>query len=594
MSIDFIDGSRLRDAVIAAAQRILEVQDRLNRINVFPVADGDTGTNMALTMRSVAVTAMNAGDLPLNDMANKMADAALMGARGNSGAILAQFFQGLSDSFTYTLSTEKEGFVEAMQTAVAYAEEAIAEPAPGTILSVMQAWSKCLGEQEKQNPDIGQLFESSLDVAVDALKKTPDQLEVLKKAGVVDAGAQGFVNMLEGVLHFMKTGSVLWTGIATEVESQDIHLDGSNEDITYRYCTEVLIEGRDLSARDVRSAVAEMGNSLIVAGSKSRLKVHIHTNEPQELFGKMQDFGVIVKTKAEDMREQYAEGQPHKGKIALLMDSSCDLPGEYSIQNHIRVIPVQVTFDGITYADRLDITAEEVYRKMAAGDRASTSQPSPAAFNQALSYASEHYDQAILVTLSGALSGTYQAAQLAARKFKDKIDTRVIDSRSVAGGSGLLVQLAAEYIAQDMSLDEIEKQLLKDRERLDVFVSFPSLDTLKRGGRVNIIQGFFARLLNIVPIIGLKKNGKVKAHAKTRPGLSSWKKILELFKKEVDAGRKLRIVLCHAQAPDALDFLQEGLADLGFKNVDVLEVSPTIVAQVGLGVVGVCIYREAE
>ena len=596
MGIAYLDGKRLTKALVAAAQRVIDVRERLNNINVFPVPDRDTGTNMAMTLRWVADDAMNASEPGLGAMSARIAESALEGARGNSGAILAQFFQGLADGFRGKRQVGLDGFALSTKKAVAFAEQAIENPVEGTILSVMRAWSDHLQNAWGQTEDFRSLMVSACEAAQKALRETTEKMAVLAKAGVVDAGAQGFVNMLEGIINFIDTGQVDWEPGGLAEQAPVVLINTAPEEITFRYCTECLLHGKEMDLVAVRKAISAMGDSMIVAGNGQTIKVHIHTNEPQTLYASLGAFGRVVNQKAEDMlAQQESHFARHGSGIALIADSSCDLPARWLIQHGVRVVPVQVTFGNKSYVDRVTITPEEVYRLMEEHDHAPrTSQPMPAAFRRAYQMAAENNDQAIAIYVGSSLSGTYQAG-LAAARDADGISIEVIDSKSVAGAAGLLVKVAAEAIAEGCNLEQVRDRVLTARDHAKIFVSLPSLDHLIRGGRVGKMRGRIARLFNLVPILSFDQDGKVYGAAKTRPGPAAWRKVLDLVVKQARGLHKLRFLVCHAAAPDAADFLARSLeAEFGLEQVDILQVSPTVGAHVGLGAAAVAMLGFPE
>jgi len=589
MGIAYLDGKRLTKAVVAAAQRVLDVQERLNNINVFPVADGDTGTNMAMTLKWVADGAINFGESSLDSLSACLAQSALEGARGNSGAILAQFFQGLADGFQGSRQVGVDGFAASAEKAVDYAEQAIEHPVEGTILTVMRAWSDHLQQIRHKAGDFLSLIEASCAAAMIALQETPAKLRVLAKAGVVDAGAQGFVNMLEGVVTFMKTGEINWDATPLDRSTALARAKGTGDEIRFRFCSECLLYGNDLDAKAVRRSIADLGDSMIVAGNPRTIKIHIHTDDPEELFRRVAAFGTVSNRKTEDMRAQQANHfASHEPGIALIADSSCDLPARWLIQHGVRVIPVQVTFGSKTYEDRVTITPEEVYRLMAEHDHPPrTSQPVPAAFRKAYNMAAENHDQALAIYVASSLSGTYQAGLAAAREVAG-LHIEVIDSKSVAGAAGLLVKVAAEAIAEGCNLEQVRDRVLNARRYAKIFVSLPSLDHLVRGGRIGKMRGWLARLLHLVPILSFDENGKVFGAAKTRPGQASWRKVVALVVKQARGLQGLRFLVCHAAAPEAAAFMAQALQTrFGLEQVDVLQVSPTVGAHVGLGVAAI-------
>ncbi len=208
IQIKYLNGIRFKRFIIHSAQRINQTEQYLNDINVFPVADGDTGTNMAATMNSIVKEIKKCKESSFARISSIIADSALTGARGNSGAILAQFFQGLAEATKDKVRLSTETFAQAATKAAEQARNAISNPQEGTIITVMKDWANHLTEHAPNTPDFVELFKKALSKAKDSLAQTPDKLLILKKAGVVDAGAQGFVNILEGIVSFIEYGKI--------------------------------------------------------------------------------------------------------------------------------------------------------------------------------------------------------------------------------------------------------------------------------------------------------------------------------------------------------------------------------------------------
>ncbi|MBL7962069.1 DAK2 domain-containing protein, partial [bacterium] len=229
LKIKYLDGIRLKRSVIAGCNFVINKKDHLNNINVFPVPDGDTGTNMASTLKTIADTVENEHEHSIEGMSCVLADSALMGARGNSGVILAQFFQGLQDGLKGSVRANTQKFSEAVSNATQSAWSAMSKPVEGTILSVIRDWAKSVEVRSKKTDDFSELFKESLNDARISLANTPKQMAVLAKAGVVDAGAEGFVTMLEGILNFIESGrisDIKRVGLSeSEEEMMEPHLD---------------------------------------------------------------------------------------------------------------------------------------------------------------------------------------------------------------------------------------------------------------------------------------------------------------------------------------------------------------------------------
>lgn len=598
MPINFLNGIRLKNAVVAGAQRVIQMQEQLNNINVFPVADGDTGTNMALTMRSIADGALNNHDDSVHEMSRIVADSALMGARGNSGAILAQFFQGLAEGFDGQRRATIQEFGRAVERAAVCAREAIADPQEGTILTVIHDWAQAIKSYRERAGDFADLFKQSLQAATQSLQDTPKKLKILSKAGVVDAGAQGFVHMLEGVQHFLEAGKVeRLAGAVTFFGNKRAKVEDAAEDITFQFCTEALIVGEGIDRGALREQLRPLGNSMIVAGSDRRVKVHIHTNDPQKVFNIASSYGALQNTKADDMRQQHTRAHGKNGDLktlALITDSSCDLPGDEFIRRHIHVVPVVVNFGEESFVDKVTMTDRDFYKMLSASrHHPKTSQPAPADFQEIFKQAAESFQQGLAVILSGGLSGTLQAAQTAARMMQQQFKVEVIDSRAVTIALALIVREAATAIERGDSIEEVKRRVQWAVENTRIFISVETMEYLVRGGRVSKFRGVVARLLNLKPILTLTPQGKVEVAAKTIGGEHARKKMVELVCKAARGKKNLRFMVGHADAIETAGFYAAQIRrHFEVHEVPIVSVSPALGAHAGPGAAAIAFLGE--
>ena len=245
--ISYLDGGRLKHAIIAGSKIIEKMQEKLNAINVFPVPDGDTGTNMTITMSNISQHISARSDKSISQLSSHLAEAALIGAQGNSGVILAQFFHGFAESVKGKIKLTTSAFASAVQHAKVSAYQALSDPKEGTILTVISDWANDIELNSKNTEDFVTLLRNALIKAKQSLAETPQKLSVLKKAGVVDAGAQGFVHLLEGIVHFIERGKI------SQPYQQLRHPKINHSPITtvveklkYRYCTECLLNAPEL------------------------------------------------------------------------------------------------------------------------------------------------------------------------------------------------------------------------------------------------------------------------------------------------------------------------------------------------------------
>ena len=513
--IAYIDGRRIRRGVVAGIRRVIEGQEHLNKINVFPVADGDTGTNLALTMSSVLATLRRSKSRKADTMLTDIADAALDGARGNSGAILAQFFQGVSDAVAGLSVITAKQFAAAVKSGEQYAREALSKPREGTVLTVMRDFADHLLHLTAGNEkhDFVGLFKKSIAHAQASLANTPMQLDVLRKAGVVDAGAAGFVHFLDGILHYTLHGRVdqkIPDANEFELEHAEEQMAGEVHDLDYRFCTECMVTGSDIDRRHLREELSQIGSSLVLAGTNRKAKIHIHVNEPNRVFELAANYGEVSATKADDMHQQQ-EMTHHQLKqaVAITIDSAADLPDDELERLNIHMIPVRLHFGEESYLDKVTISPDQFFEKLDTHpDHPKTSQPSPGEFRRNFDFLASHYAHVISINVTSWGSGTYQAAVSAAdRSQHDTI--RVFDSKSASIGQALQAIHAAECAQQGMSVDQIMSELEKARDNTQVFGMFPELTYAVRGGRVKPFVKKVADFFNLAPVFMLNENGKL-------------------------------------------------------------------------------------
>ena len=586
MPLTQINTSNLKRAVVAAAHRVIRAQEQLNGINVFPVADSDTGTNMALTLRRVAEDALECTADSVHELSAALANAALLNAHGSSGAILAQFFQGLSEGLHGQVVVNLERFGEAAHHAANYAREAVAEPQEGTILTVMRAWAQYVQDNWRYNANFPALIRRSLKVAEESLKRTTKELDVLAKAGVVDAGAQGFVYMLEGVVSFIKSGEVetfpsedSTAGYAKAIVAVE------TASIAFQFCTQILITGRNVAGKDFRQQLQPFGDSIIIAGSDKRVHIHIHTNEPERVLQTAARYGQVVSYKKDDMRDQHARAHhnPALQTIGLITDSSCDLPADEFIRSKIHVVPCQVTFGDQTYTDKVTITDQEFYRLLATSPfHPKTSQPTPSDFRKACLEVAANHKEALAITVSGALSGTLQAAELAARTVKEQISIYVIDSKNISAGLGLIVREAAEAIESGATLQEVRSRVEWAIQHVRLFAAIGTMDYLVRGGRITKFRGAIVNLLKMKPILTMDAEGKAQIIAKAWGASHSRRKLMRIVKREAQGKQKLRFIVAHSDALATANILAEQIQkSFDVVDVPVVPISPALGSHVG-------------
>ncbi|OFV83376.1 MAG: hypothetical protein A2Y78_13215 [Acidobacteria bacterium RBG_13_68_16] len=589
--VQLLTGPRLARALRAGALAVVREQETLNRINVFPVPDADTGTNLASTLRAAAAALMTPTELTVGQTVRTAADAALDGARGNSGAIFAQFLHGMAESIGNRASVTTREFAAAVRRGSEAAQQALAQPVEGTIISVLRAWAAALEEQTARIHDFRELLGKGLERAREALANTPKQLAVLARHGVVDAGAQGFVYFLEGISTFFRDRrAASWRRAGlSEVQPTPFAAAHAEFDSTYRFCSEGLLTGERLDRKAIAKAVMPLGGSLVVAGGGSRLRVHLHTNEPQRLFALLAEFGKLERTKIDDMVLQQLAAR--NATIALVSDSSCDLTEASAHAIGVVKVPLTLTFGEETFTDGVDITPPQFYQRLSASAvPPKTSQPAVGDFRTTFRRLLESHEGIVSLHLSAGLSGTYQAA-LAAAQQVNAARIRVVDTRQISVTLGFVAEAVGEAIAAGASLDEAAALAERVSRQIKLFAAFPSLETAVRGGRVSPAQARVAGLLRINPVLTVGEDGKVARDGIHLGFVASLRGLVRRAVRFAE-GRPVRLMIAHASAIGAAEYVAERLtARFGVTDIPIVNLTSVLAAHTGPGAVGLAVRR---
>ena len=304
-----INGNEFRRMVINAAAAIEINKQALNDLNVFPVPDGDTGTNMSMTINAAASDLRKLEDPTLEKAAAATASATLRGARGNSGVILSLLFKGINKRLKGNTVCDGVLWAEALQEGVDSAYKAVMKPAEGTVLTVSRLAAAKARQAALENNHIEYVHEAALEEAKIALANTVNQNPVLKKAGVVDAGGRGWVVALEAMLMALRGEDIdVPAGGVGEARESAAFADFDTEDITFTYCTEFIIQREnDKDPEALRAFLDSLGDSLVLVDDEEIIKVHVHTNDPGKALHEAMDYGSFATVKIENMRLQHTE-----------------------------------------------------------------------------------------------------------------------------------------------------------------------------------------------------------------------------------------------------------------------------------------------
>ena len=331
--ISHIDGAAYRRMVLSAAAS-LEIQKQpINDLNVFPVPDGDTGTNMSMTLNTAAADLRKNGVQSLTKTADAVSSSLLRGARGNSGVILSLLFRGFSKALKGKDTMDGVGFAEALQTGVKSAYKAVMKPAEGTILTVSRLAGDAAAAAAAENPDPEETLVKTIEAAKAALAETIHQNPVLEKAGVVDAGGMGFVVILEGMLASLR-GQDVEAPTETDAKEGADFANLTDEDITFTFDTVFIVrKTTNKSIEPFREHLASIGDSLVIGEDDDAFKVHVHTDIPGEALTEAQKYGTLELAKIENMRTQFedmAAGRAPQSTDDLEMEEAAEAEPEYA------------------------------------------------------------------------------------------------------------------------------------------------------------------------------------------------------------------------------------------------------------------------
>ncbi len=475
MKYDRINGHDFYNMVVNASNRLLEESDFVNALNVFPVPDGDTGTNMSMTFKAAVKEIENLNSESIGETSKKLAKGALMGARGNSGVILSQILRGISKGLEGKTSVDSVEFANAFVEGSNAAYKAVMKPTEGTILSVIRAASEAAVKSKKT--DVVELLSEIVVESKVMLDKTPDLLPALKKAKVVDSGGMGLYIILQGMYDALKDG--------IKAEIKDISAKASTGasaeaiediDIKFGYCTEFIILGDASKAKAFQDEIEPLGDSMIVVGYDDVIKVHIHTNDPGLVLSKAVAVGELSKIKIDNMREEHREVLMSKEEYAKGQTEEAEEEVVTVEKKKYAFVSVAMG-EGITHVLK-DLGVDYVI------EGGQTMNPSTQDMMECISKLNADHIF-ILPNNKNIIMAATQAAEIS-----DK-DVRVIPTKSIPQGITCITMFNAEH-----EVDENEAALMEALELVKTgSVTYAVRDTemdgieIKEGNMLGLIEG---------------------------------------------------------------------------------------------------------
>ena len=321
--IQYIDGKTFRDMFVSGANNLQNNKDLVDKLNVFPVPDGDTGTNMSLTISYAIKELSKVENDNITDIGKALSKGSLMGARGNSGVILSQIIRGIAKSIEGKENLNVVDLANALKNGSDTAYKAVIKPIEGTILTVVRESGEYAIKIAKPDMDMIEFLKLVIDKANESLNKTPELLKALKEAGVVDSGGKGLVLIYEGMLSSLKGNNIESVeGGVSNTSEVNVEQNISTEDIKFQYCTEFILESDKIDDLAVRDIYMKFGDSLAVVGDEGVIKVHVHTNDPGLAIQEALKYGDLLTIKIENMKLQ------HENKVLNETAQTQEIPVE--------------------------------------------------------------------------------------------------------------------------------------------------------------------------------------------------------------------------------------------------------------------------
>ncbi len=601
-----ISGYQIYHGFLAGSRNIALHREYLNRINVFPVPDGDTGNNMVRTIGNIAEKIEKR--YSASEVFDQIAKHALRGSRGNSGIILSQYLNEIAERSTGYQKLTTGDFGSLLFHSVPAAYTAMENPQEGTLLTVIRSWAEAVYEKSRTGKNFIEIFSHGYERAKQALKRTPEQLEVLKENKVPDAGAWGFVSFLEGVQRYIKEGvtagyrhvqELFGSGVEREESSLLANIPAHSYSIStgsdfqppqFRYCTEVFIDSPNNNSFELRSQLKHLGDSLIVAGGKKRIRIHIHTNNPEQVVKIAGRVGSIREQKVDDMLRQEQAVKNPLGRIAVLTDSIADIPLEEKDRLQIHVLHHSLLWDDDEYLDRLTLSPDEFYMMQSRRE----SNPTSAVLDierieMVYSFLLEHYDGIIVLPVAKELSGSWQQFSLAAKKINSQKKTiSVIDTCLNSAAQGLLVQKIAQSASEDKNLDQLVREAEELKSRTRIFVAVDTLKYMVKGGRVPPVLGKIATLLNMKPVISLNSDGRAQTFGIAFSNRGLQRRISRIIQKLQEESGIEKYCIVHAGVPEKGERFKGIIQRLiGSPPQYISEISPIVGMHSGKGAVAI-------
>lgn len=569
-----ISQNELKKMILFSCERIDRDKEQINKINVFPVPDQDTGNNLAATLRGIKSCIENKEFNNLEELSASVLDGALTAAQGNTGIIYTGFLAGFFPYIANETSVNGTKLGEAFEKGYERAKDSIQNPKEGTMLDVIQAFALGVKEKSKEEQDIVKIFHHALVKANEALLDTPNKMELLKKAGVVDAGGLGFLMILETYLDTLQEQTDPFT--IKSLEKDGLGAKRFVQILSNRYEVVALLDDGDYTEKQIKDKLHHLGNCLDVIQIGEKTKIHIHTDDPYDVRDLIKKMGNIENLRIEDMaKEVTGEKSVENVSVGIIVDERSGLSSK--IVNHygIEVIPLR-----ISWPEGENIAGENICQRIKeAKKQGIVSQPkiepiAPEFFMESYKNQLQKFDDVLCIASSSKLSDNYESAKKGREMLSsnEKEHVFVIDSKNISAGQSIIVLEAVEMIAEQRKVKEILRKLEKTIENVNLYCVIERSDWWNKEKNKPF---WFSKKQEVRYALGEMKNGKIVPieTMKTKNFAAAlFSKIEKTSRKDIREGKRIRIVIAHGDNSPQADELKNKMktikkTDISFINV---------------------------
>jgi len=582
--MEHITPENLKEMMLLSCKNVESRKEEINKINVFPVPDQDTGNNLAKTLGGIKEAIEKKEFKNLKEISEAALDGALNTAQGNAGVIYTGFLAGfLSDLDEGRLDINKLN--SAFEKGAVRARQSIQNPKQGTILDVIDAVAETFKKESGKERDVMVVLKKSAENAKEALLATREKMELYRRANVVDAGGLGFLIILESYLEAVDPS---WVEAAEKEEKHSEKVKRFIQTINYRYEVVCLLKNPKIDERKIREKLKRLGNCLDIVQVKDKMKLHIHTDYSEEVKKILRDAGQIQNLRIEDMaKEVVGEESVRKVAIGIVTEDVADLPLKVMERYQVETVPLVFNWPAGE-----DLPGENLYQKMREADKRGikefpkTSQAISKSYSGAIQKQLNKFEKVLVITLTSKVSGCYSSAKQAETEIAKPRRVFVLDSLNASAGQALLVLRAIELVQEQREMEEILEEIKELIPRTFFYVLFEDPKWVEAGGRVGKGQANWIRRMkriNLHPLLTIKKGKVVSGGVVFAKDMAEalYKKIAKESEKDRKKGKRIRVIISHADNSEEAERLRKMLKEIKAEVPFVSLASPVVCSHTG-------------